>query len=198
MDAQEAQRLSQDKRVKSVEQDVLFSFATAQTNAGWGLDRIDQPTTALNNTYNYINTGTGRTVYVLDSGLALANANVANTEFGGRASIYYDFTYNGGALCGPVSIGATGYCGEDTLGHGTQVASIAGGSVAKGTTIKMIKVGNDFPYNNWLSNATTSLNWLAANAPRGTIVNMSLVLHDNFCNTLPAQLEFNQLGKALS
>jgi hypothetical protein len=54
MDAKEAERLSHHKWVKRVDQDVLFSFATAQSNAGWGLGRIDQATPSYppNTTYN--------------------------------------------------------------------------------------------------------------------------------------------------
>ncbi|MEQ1635947.1 MAG: hypothetical protein ABL903_04595 [Methylococcales bacterium] len=110
MDATEALRLRQDKRVKSVEQDALFTFATTQTNPGWALDRLDQSTTVLDNKYNYNYNGAGRTIYIIDSGLALSNPTVA-AEFGGRASIFYDFFNTGGS---------------DTLGHGTVVASVAG------------------------------------------------------------------------
>jgi hypothetical protein len=141
-------------------------------------------------------------VYVLDSGLALGNTTVA-AEFGwtngqtweavqngtaGRAFNYYDFTYFGGSLCGLATAGSTGYCGQDMLGHGTQVASIIGGTiagVAKGAKILMVKVGNGYDASNWLSNAIAALNSLAtAGTPRGTIVNMSLVMGDPNCNTL--------------
>ncbi|MBS4097104.1 MAG: protease inhibitor I9 family protein [Sulfuricella sp.] len=89
MDAKEADRLSRDKRVLSIEQDRVATTQSTQTAPGWGLDRLDQLTPTTDNTYNYSNTGAGQTIYILDSGLTLSNSAVA-AEFGGRASVFYD------------------------------------------------------------------------------------------------------------
>ncbi len=169
MDAAEADRLRRHSQVLEVAQDRILTVQTTQSNPGWGLDRLDQSIPPLNNTYVYSANGAGQTIYILDSGLDLSKAAVA-TEFGGRASIIYDV--NGGA-------------GYDCLGHGTEVASAAGGNikgVAKGASLVIAKITDGCtPY----SSAATSLmafNWLAVNAPRGTIVNWS----NGFANYLNA------------
>lgn len=115
MTADEALRLSFDERVLNIEQDRI-EIPNLQNNPGWALDRLDEQTPTLDNTYNDTpNTGTGSVIYILDSGLDLGNANVVN-EFtspppvGNRASVIWDV--NGGT-------------GTDCLGHGTQVASVA-------------------------------------------------------------------------
>jgi len=169
MDAKEAERLSRDKRVLSIEQDRTGTIQSSQANPGWGLDRLDSSTPTLDDTYNYSNTGSGRIIYILDSGLALSNPTVA-AQFGGRASIVYD--RNGGD-------------GNDCIGHGTMVANIAGGNtfgIAKGATIIAAKVTYDCIGTFDLSAETNSFNWLAANALPGTIVNASLSLSNNDCN----------------
>ncbi len=136
---------------------------TATTQAptyNWGLDRLDSPTPDLNSAYSYVNTGAGRTIYILDSGLALSNPTVA-AEFGGRASIIWDV--NGGD-------------GNDCLDHGTLVAGFAGGNVwgiAKGATLRIAKVSDGCTDLSQTSTHVTAFNWLAANAPKGTIVNWS-------------------------
>lgn len=84
MDAKEAERLRGDKRVLRVTQSVMPTpYAVQDATYNWGLDRFDSKTPDLNNTYSYTNTGAGRTIWILDSGLALSNATVA-AEFGGQ------------------------------------------------------------------------------------------------------------------
>ncbi len=160
MTAEEARKLRLDERVLHVEQD-MTTTAFLQNNPGWALDRLDEATPTLDNTYNDTPfTGAGRTIYILDTGLALGNATVAS-EFGGRASVIADI--NGGS-------------GDDCVGHGTQVASIAAGNtygVAKGATVLAVKITSMCTGNAWSSTSIAAFNWLAANAPVGTIVNWS-------------------------
>lgn len=163
MDAKEAEKLSKDKRVLRVEQDRTLVAMTTQMTPGWGLDRLDSATPALNSAYSYTNTGAGQTIYILDSGLDLSNPTVA-AEFGGRASIIYD--YNGG----------TGY---DCHGHGTGVASIAAGNtygVAKGANVVIARITIGCTDTMDLTTSINAFNWLAAYAPAGTIVNLSFGL----------------------
>jgi hypothetical protein len=161
MDAAEAARLSQHPAVLSVDQTVRATTSGAtQLSPGWGLDRLDQTSTVLNQQYTYNANGAGQTVYVLDSGLDLSNSAVSN-EFGGRASIIYDV--NGGN-------------GADCFGHGTQVASALAGrakGVAKGATLVIAKITVGCTNSSDTTTWATAFNWLAANAPRGTIVNLS-------------------------
>lgn len=174
MDAAEANRIRRHPQVLEVEQDRILTLQTTQSNPGWGLDRLDQATPPLNNTYVYSTDGAGQTIYILDSGLDLSKAAVA-AEFGGRASIIYDV--NGGA-------------GYDCLGHGTKVASAAGGNikgVAKGASLVIAKVTTQCTENFDASTVILALNWLAANAPRGTIANLSLGYYDDSgtCSNFP-------------
>ncbi len=174
MSAAEAEKWRQDERVESVEQDMLLTLFGTQTNPGWALDRIDELTPILDNTYTYTNNGAGRTVYVLDSGLDLRISKVA-AEFGGRAQIVWDANYNSG---GPIPPD----WGADCLGHGTNVASVIGGKtkgIARGVNLKIAKVTRsctDFFLNNdnaRLSDIAIPLNWIAFNEAAGTIVNLS-------------------------
>jgi hypothetical protein len=160
MDAAEAMRLSQHPAVLRVEQSARVTTAATQLSPGWGLDRLDQTSTVLNQQYVYNSNGAGQTVYVLDSGLDLSNSAVS-TEFGGRASIIYDV--NGGS-------------GADCFGHGTQVASDIAGrrmGVAKSATLVIAKITSGCTNASDVPTLMLAFNWLAANAPRGTIVNLS-------------------------
>lgn len=160
MDALEAERLRHHPDVERVEQNVRTTTSAVQLSPGWALDRIDQSTTSLNSQYQYNANGTGQTVYVLDTGLDLANSTVA-AQFGGRASVLWDV--NGGN-------------GADCNGHGTQVASAIGGSthgVAKGANLVIAKITTGCSGGSDAATWALAFNWLAANAPRGTIVNLS-------------------------
>ncbi len=174
MDAKEADRLSRDDRVLRIEQDKLITAQTSQANPGWGLDRLDSSAPILNSTYNYVNTGAGQTIYILDSGLALSNPTVA-AEFGGRASIIYDV--NNGVPYG-----------DDCNSHGTLVASFAGGNVwgvAKGATMVIAKITIGCTKDSTVSTSVMAFNWLAANAPKGSVVNWSHGFEDIGClNTI--------------
>lgn len=166
MTADEAQKLSLDKRVLHIQQDRVVN-ALVQNNPGWALDRLDELAPTLDNTYNDIpSTGAGRTIYILDSGLALGNSTVA-AEFGGRASVIWDV--NGGT-------------GDDCNGHGTQVASVAAGNVygtAKGATVIVAKITTGCTGSSSIATSATAFNWLAINAPRGSAVNWSHGLSDS-------------------
>ena len=101
MSEEDAERLSEDFRVKFVEEDSVMTADATQTNPPWGLDRIDQRNRPLNATYNYNWTGSGVRVYVIDTGI-----RTTHTQFGGRASNVFD---------------AFGGSGADCNGHGTHV-----------------------------------------------------------------------------
>ncbi len=121
---------------------------------------MDEQSPLLDNTYNYVNNGSGRTIYILDSGLDLSKSAVA-AEFSGRASVLFDF--NGGN-------------GADCNGHGTMVATAAAGNsigIAKGATVIVAKVTQGCTTGSLPNDHIAAFNWLAANAPAGTIVNWS-------------------------
>ncbi len=152
----EAIALSQDFRVKYVEEDGRVHASTTQTNPPWGLDRIDQRDLPLNAQYNYTPTGAGVRAYVIDTGI-----RTSHTQFGGRASAVYD---------------AFGGNGQDCTGHGTHVAGTIGGStygVAKGALLRAVRV---LDCNGDGTDATVigGVDWVAANRITPAVANMSL------------------------
>ena len=97
---------------------------------GWHLDRIDQTSSKLDNTFAPGGTGKGVNIYVLDSGI-----NMKHTEFEDRAF------YAGIDLIDDY-YGTTNE-GTDCNGHGTHVASLAAGrfsGVAKKATLYSLRV----------------------------------------------------------
>lgn len=155
---QVAEDLQDDPSVASVEQDVEAVLAGTQTNAPWGLDRIDQASSTLDGIYNYPSTGAGVNVYILDSGI-----RHTHTQFGGR-----------------VATGTTvvndGYGPDGCAPHGTHVAGIVGGSTwgsAKGVTLYSVRV-TDCAGMTTLSNLIAGVDWVTANAVRPAVANMSL------------------------
>lgn len=93
----------------------------------WGIDRIDQRSAVLDDTYNYGLTGAGVTVYVFDSGI-----NAAHEDFGGRVGAGFSSV--------PDSNGT-----NDCSGHGTHSAGLIGGArygVAKSVTLIPVRVLN--------------------------------------------------------
>ena len=163
--AAEAQKLRSDPRVLRVEQNRTVSVAATQMNPGWALDRMDQTHTWPNNQYFAPFDGTGRTIYILDTGLNLANPTVA-AEFGGRAQIIYDV--NGGN-------------GYDCHSHGTGVAAAAAGKtygVAKNANLLIGKITSGCTGNTDNATIAMAFNWLAGNAQRGSIVNLSFGSRD--------------------
>jgi subtilisin family serine protease len=125
MSEEDAEKLSEDFRVKFVEEDSVMTADATQTNPPWGLDRIDQRNLPLNATYNYNWTGAGVRVYVIDTGI-----RTAHTQFGGRASNVFD---------------AFGGNGQDCNGHGTHVSGTVGGltyGVAKSALLRGVRVLN--------------------------------------------------------
>lgn len=98
-----------------------------QLNPPWGLDRIDQRSLPLNTRYNYVSTGTGVRVYIIDTGI-----RISHSEFQGRATYGYDFVDGD-----PVA--------DDCRGHGTHVAGTVGGrtyGVAKGVQLIAVRVSD--------------------------------------------------------
>jgi Tol biopolymer transport system component len=122
-----AEALSRHPLVAYVEEDAVVELAATQTNAPWGLDRIDQRDLPLSDTYTYANSGAGAHVYVIDSGI-----RTTHEEFEGRAGVAFD------------NVG-DGQNGEDCFGHGTHVASVVGGKTygaAKGAQLHAVRVFN--------------------------------------------------------
>jgi subtilisin family serine protease len=155
LDATQLARLRRDPNVVSVVPVTIMRALDTQVTPSWGLDRIDA-TRGLDGRYTYHHTGRGVTAYVIDTGIDPSAA-----DFGGRASVAYD---------------ATRGDGRDCNGHGTHVAGTLGGTkygVAKGVTLRAVRVldcmgmGTD-------ADVVAGLDWVAKNAQRPAVANMSL------------------------
>jgi aqualysin 1 len=153
-----------DARVLRVEPDAMAYPTATQTNATWGLDRVDQRSLPLNGTYTYTRTGTGVTAYIIDSGIRFSH-----NEFGGRASLGRDFV----AEEDPANAGdGSGDCN----GHGTHVAGTVGGTVygvAKNVRMVSVRVfgcSGGAPY----SRVIAAVDWVTANGKKPAVTNMSL------------------------
>lgn len=148
--------LLRDSRVVRVEQDGIARAIATQSNATWGLDRIDARALSLDGNYTYDNTGSNATAYIIDTGI-----HYAHQDFGGRATFGYD---------------AFGGNGDDCNGHGTHVASTTGGAVygvAKGAKLVAVRVLDCGGSGTW-SGVVAGMDWVAANAGGTGVANMSL------------------------
>ncbi|MEU5695225.1 S8 family serine peptidase [Actinosynnema sp. NPDC020468] len=155
----QARRLAADPSVKSVYQDGTTRATGEQSDPpSWGLDQIDQRTTTLDKKYAYPNSGEGVTAYVIDSGV-----DAGHPEFEGRASSGYDFVDNDTDA-------------SDCYWHGTHVSgTIAGKTVGVAKKAKVVAVRALDCKGSGPDSATVSaLEWVAKNAVKPAVVNMSL------------------------
>ena len=151
-------RLLADPRVAYVQEDGVVSIAASQSNATWGLDRVDQRDLPLNQTYNYDTTASTVHAYVIDTGILLNHS-----QFTGRVGNGYDAVSSGGN-------------GNDCNGHGTHVAGTIGGStygVAKEVKLHPVRVlGCNGSGAN--SGVIAGMDWVAENHVKPAVANMSL------------------------
>jgi subtilisin family serine protease len=73
-----AAELAQFAKVTSAEPDLVMTAAATQDPVpAWGLDRIDQRSLPISDSYTYSTTGAGVTAYVVDSGIRASHVEVA-------------------------------------------------------------------------------------------------------------------------
>jgi len=142
--------------VASDPKETIFRMMESQSMPTWGLDRVDG---VRDGVYNYISTGSGVRIYIVDTGV-----DAAHPDFGGRVTSGFDAF-------------GEGLANTDCQGHGTHVAGIAAGSyfgVAKSATVVPVRV-LDCNGVGTTSTLTSGIEWILANHSGGTgIVNMSL------------------------
>jgi len=153
---EELLRLREDERVMNIEPVKRVSISSTQSNATWGIDRVDQRALPLNQTYTWNGNGTGVRAYILDTGI-----RYSHNEFGGRASFGFD---------------AFGGNGSDGNGHGTHVAGTVGGAIfgiAKNVLLISVRVLNDAG-SGTTAGVIAGMDWVAANHIKPAVANMSL------------------------
>ena len=140
--------------VLEAEASLEVHIAEVQSDATWGLDRIDKPNLPLDQSYEHESDGgAGVKVFVIDSGVRCTHA-----EFGSRCIRGWGAGWSGNVCPEGVS-----ECANDFNGHGSHCAGSIGGAtwgVAKGTTIVGVQVIDAYGGGE-LSDIVGGLDWVA-------------------------------------
>ncbi|MFJ3611697.1 S8 family peptidase [Streptomyces hydrogenans] len=161
LDAAAARRLAADPAVATVEQNQTVRADATQTNAPWGLDRIDQASLPLSGTFTYPDSaGAGVTAYVIDTGVRISHGELA-----GRAVNGYD-AVEGDTVA------------QDGNGHGTHVATTIAGStygVAKAAKVVAVRV-LDANGSGTTAGVVAGIDWVTSHHTAGApaVANLSL------------------------
>ncbi len=155
------QGIHNNPNVLSIEQDQTVSVqqvVTAQSQATWGLDRIDQADRPLDTLYHFGQTGAGVTAFVVDTGI-----RSDHLEFSGRLRPGFTAIADGRGT-------------NDCHGHGTHVAGTLGGTtwgVAKDVAVTPVRVLDCSASGAW-SGVIAGIDWVAASTARPAVANLSL------------------------
>lgn len=153
------QGLRSNPSVDYIEQDQTVSLSSGvESNATWGLDRIDERGLQLDSVYQYNTTGAGVNAYIIDTGI-----RADHVEFTGRV------------LTGTSTVGDLNGT-NDCNGHGTHVSGTVGGTtygVAKDVTLTPVRVLDCRGSGSW-SGVIAGVDWVANNRILPAVANMSL------------------------
>ena len=151
--------LRADPRIEYIEENQEFHADVTQSPATWGIDRVDQVSLPLSNSYTYTNDGTGVDAYIIDTGIRFTHS-----EFGGRAVTGFDAVTAGGSAA-------------DQNGHGTHVSGTVGGStygVAKNARLIAVRV-LDAGGSGTTAGVISGIDWVTGNhTTNPAVANMSL------------------------
>lgn len=161
----ELRALQLDPDVAAIEVDNVVSVDVTQSQATWGLDRIDQLDLPLNSTYTYTATGVGVKVFVVDTGIYANHSEFLNPNGSSRVLSGFDAVLDGNGT-------------NDCEGHGTHVAGTVAGrtyGVAKEAQLVPVRVLDCFA-SGYDSDVIAGLDWVATQVPTGgkAVVSMSL------------------------
>ncbi|MGV8849391.1 MAG: S8 family peptidase [Propionibacteriaceae bacterium] len=178
--AAKAAALASNPNVASIRKDFKVKASGQEINAPWDIDLLDSRTGTTDTTYNYPNTGTGVTVYVIDSGLIPTHSEFASAHILPGVNFVQRTIAKPTKFCGPGTVEDPTIDPTDTVdqsGHGTAVSSLVTGTkngVAKGVTIVPVRMldcdgegdGSDY---------IAAVDWIVANHVSGpAVVNVSL------------------------
>ncbi|MGW5055296.1 S8 family serine peptidase [Actinokineospora sp. NPDC004072] len=158
MTEEQARAVAADSRVSFVEQDRRVELADVQVGAPWGVDRVDQRYLPLDNRFVYTAAGRRVDIYVIDSGIA-----IDHQDFGGRARHGRDVVDDDDDA-------------SDCLGHGTRVASVAGGTthgVAKRAALVGVRVVGCAPTGT-ATDLLEGIDWVTRTAVQPAVAILSL------------------------
>ncbi|XP_071484603.1 aqualysin-1-like [Diadema antillarum] len=143
--------------VKYVEEDeVVYAYGRNRSPGSWGIDRIDEKNSELNDDMNLNGYGSGQYIYVIDTGI-----NPEHQDFGERASVAADM------------IGGDGI---DCQGHGTHCAGTVASStygVANEANVLGIRT-LDCSGSGYKSDSIAALEWIIEKGKKPSVASMSL------------------------